>query len=138
MITASLGTWLIAVSIALSVASLSVAALVYRNAKLLVQRSDEQMHDMEKQMAVVTRGGIGIGQRILTLEQKLRSLEAKQDDVNGGDNFAYSQAMQMFRQGADIATVASNCGFSNSEAELMALVQKQLAKSARSAHDTDA
>lgn len=138
MITASVSIWIIALPIAISVASLLVAAWVYRNAKLLVQRSDEQMRDMEKQMTLVTRGGIGIGQRLLTLEQKLRSLESKQEDANGGDHFAYNQAMQMFRQGADIATVASNCGFSNSEAELMALVQKQLAENARSAHDTDA
>lgn len=136
--TDTLSIWLIGLPVLVCVLCLMVSVLVYRSARILVVRTDEQMHKLEKQMAVVTKGGIGVGQRLLTLEQKLRALQAKHDDMAGGDNFAYSQAMQMFKQGADIATVASNCGFSSSEAELMALVQQQLTKSAKSTHDEDA
>lgn len=129
--------WLIAIPVLLSLVCLVIAVQVHRSAKAWVQRADQQIEKLQKQVAVTTQGSIGMGQRLLTLESKLRALEAKQDELGEGDNFAYSQAMQMFKQGADIATVASSCGFSNSEAELMALVQKQL-KNTRSTHDSDA
>ena len=69
-----------------------------------------------------------MGNRIVALERKLQRLQEKQETIGGVDEFAYSQALQMFEQGADVATVASNCGFSASEAQLMALVQQQLRK----------
>lgn len=136
MATQSWSIWLFIIPVLVSVTSLVVAVLIYRSAKVLVERSDHDMETLRKQIGVATQGAIGMGQRLLALESKLRALQVKQDEVIGGDNFAYSQAMQMFQQGADVSTVASNCGFSNSEAELMALVQKQLAKSARTSRDS--
>jgi uncharacterized protein YoxC len=137
MATATLTVWLIAIPVLFSLACLVIALQVHRSAKAWVQHTDQQIEKLQKQIAVTTKGSIGMGQRLLTLESKLRALQAKQDELGEGDSFAYSQAMQMFKQGADIATVASSCGFSNSEAELMALVQKQL-QNTRSTHDSDA
>lgn len=138
MATAAWTVWLVVIPVLISLFCLVVALQVHRNAKVWVQHTDQQIEKLHKQIAVTTQGGIGMGQRLLALENKLRELQAKQDEQVGGDSFAYSQAMQMFKQGADIATVASNCGFSNSEAELMALVQKQLSKNTRSTHDSGA
>jgi hypothetical protein len=84
----------------------------------------KQQH-LEQQIGIATSGAIGMGHRIVALERKLQSLQDRQDNLSGADTFAYSQALQMFEQGADVATVASNCGFSSSEAQLMALVQQQ-------------
>lgn len=130
--------WLFVIPVLVSLASLGAAILIYRSAQVLVKRIEEDMDKLHKQIAVTTQGGIGMGQRLLNLEGKLRALQSKQEDMSSGDNFAYSQAMQMFQQGADVSTVASNCGFSNSEAELMALVQKQLAKNPRKTQDSKA
>jgi hypothetical protein len=105
----------------------------------------QQISQLEQKVGVATSGAIGMGNRIVALERKLRTLQEKQETIGGGDEFAYSQALQMFEQGADVATVASNCGFSASEAQLMALVQQQLRKPgkpaarktlAESSHDT--
>lgn len=129
---------LFALPLVVSLGCLAAAALIYRSARILVAHSNEQIVHLEKQIAVATQGSIGLGQRLLALEAKLRSVQSKQDELSAGDTFAYGQAMQMFKQGADTATVASNCGFSSSEAELMALVQSQLAKRSRAPHEADA
>lgn len=88
----------------------------------------QQVLQLEQKIGVATSGAIGMGNRIVALERKLQRLQEKQETIGGVDEFAYSQALQMFEQGADVATVASNCGFSASEAQLMALVQQQLRK----------
>jgi uncharacterized membrane protein YcjF (UPF0283 family) len=89
------------------------------------EKARQKQQYLEQQIGIATSGAIGMGHRIVALERKLQSLQDRQDNITGTDTFAYSQALQMFEQGADVATVASNCGFSSSEAELMALVQKQ-------------
>lgn len=88
------------------------------------QKARQKQQYLEQQIGIATSGAIGMGHRIVALEHRLQSLQDRQDNLPG-DTFAYSQALQMFEQGADVATVASNCGFSSSEAQLMALVQKQ-------------
>lgn len=118
---------LVCLSLLLSVVGLAIAAMMYRKAQAVSAQRELQIVQLEKQIAVTTKGSIGLGQRLLALEQQLRTVLSKQEELQSGDTFAYGQAMQMLKQGADTATVASNCGFSNSEAELMALVQKQLA-----------
>ncbi len=81
---------------------------------------------LEQEIQSMTAGSVGMGHRILALELKLSRLAEQGSSVQEGDGFAYTQAKQMFEQGADTETVASNCGFSSSEAKLMALVQKSL------------
>lgn len=120
-------SWIILASISLSV----IAILgVFIGAKEVLQRfkrSEDGMRQLEYKLQVVTTGAVGMGHRIVTLEKKLKSLTENQDVASvGSDDFVYSQAREMFKQGADVDTVASNCGFSNSEAELMALVQEKL------------
>lgn len=124
-------------SLILSVGSLSIAVVMYRKAQAVNAQRELQIVQLEKQIAVTTKGSIGLGQRLLALEHQLRTVLGKQEELQSGDTFAYGQAMQMLKQGADTATVASNCGFSNSEAELMALVQKQLAGRPRTSRDDD-
>lgn len=135
MLYESWGVWLLVMSTVVSIGCLIAAVLIYRSARVLVDHTNAQFQQLQKQIATTTQGGIGMGQRLLSLENKLRSLQNKQEDISAGDTFTYGQAMQMFKQGADTATVASNCGLSNSEAELMALVQKQLSKRGRAAED---
>lgn len=102
----------------------AVTALWRRLGRAEENALQKQQH-LEQQIGIATSGAIGMGHRIVALERKLQALQDRQDNLTGTDNFAYSQALQMFEQGADVATVASNCGFSSSEAQLMALVQKQ-------------
>jgi len=88
---------------------------------------EHTVEQFQNQLNVAISGSMGMGQRILSLEKRLsalRSQEQSPKSSDGGD-FAYSQAMQMLNQGADIDTVASHCGFSSLEAELLSLVKQK-------------
>ena len=87
---------------------------------------------MEKDLQLATSGAVGMGQRILALEDKVRRLSKVQQELgDASDHYAYSQAMNLFDQGADIETVVSSCGISSSEAQLMSLIRKQTAHKQR-------
>lgn len=120
--------WLLSASLVISVLCLVALALVWLWFARQAAAAQERIHQLEQKIGIATSGAIGMGNRIVALERKLQALQDKQEALGGVDEFAYSQALQMFEQGADVATVASNCGFSASEAQLMALVQQQLRK----------
>lgn len=120
--------WLLSASLVISVLCLVALALVWLWFARQAAAAQERIHQLDQKIGVATSGAIGMGNRIVALESKLQTLQDKQEALGGVDEFAYSQALQMFEQGADVATVASNCGFSASEAQLMALVQQQLRK----------
>lgn len=124
--------WLFGVSVVTSLVCLVSLALVWLWLVRQVAAARVQITELEHKIGVATSGAAGMGNRIVALERKLQALQEKQENSgSGADEFAYSQALQMFEQGADVATVASNCGFSASEAQLMALVQQQLRKPAK-------
>lgn len=96
----------------------------------LSQALQNRLSDLEAQLHNSVSGSVGMGKRIVKLEKKVQSLQSDSDERSSNvDEFAYGQALKMFEQGADVQTVASNCGFSNSEAQLMELIQKQLKQS---------
>ena len=123
--------WLFAASLVTSLICLVTLAVVWLWCARQTAAARERILQLEQKIGVATSGAVGMGNRIVALERKLHALQEKQENIGGVDEFAYSQALQMFEQGADVATVASNCGFSASEAQLMALVQQQLRKPAK-------
>lgn len=125
--------WLLGASIVISLICLVSMTLVWLWATRQLAAARAQFGELENKINVATSGAAGMGNRIVAMERKLKALQEKQENhsVSGVDEFAYTQALQMFEQGADVATVASNCGFSASEAQLMALVQQQLRKPAK-------
>jgi Protein of unknown function (DUF2802) len=94
-------------------------------------KNEMALQKMERQAQTAILGAQGMGHRILALEAKINILLEKQENIAGTDVFAYSQAKQLFEKGADASTVAISCGLSNSEAQLMALVQKQMKNNAQ-------
>lgn len=86
---------------------------------------------MEKQLKLVTHGAVGIGQRILALDNKLQQLQNRTEAADGTDSaIAYNQAMRLFEQGVDTDTVATSCGLSVAEASLMSIIHKHKKKAA--------
>lgn len=91
------------------------------------QSLQKRVAQFESKLATATAGAIGMGQRIVHLEQKLQALEQSKAAVPDGDGALYTQAMQLFDSGADVNAVIANCGISKSEATLMALIRKKTA-----------
>lgn len=120
--------WLIgAVATALLVSVVS-AALAWRSLRFTAHSARcarQKMAALEQRLAVATAGAVGMGRRVLALEEKLQSVRDAQENA-GGDSLMVAQAMRMFDQGANAAAVASSCGLSSSEAKLMAKIRQQL------------
>ena len=90
-----------------------------------ITRCQTQMEAMEKSIAMQNSIAIGMGQRILSLEQKIKASKNADGEPAAAEDFSYTQAMQMFDRGLDAATVSASCGISRSEAQLMELIRKQ-------------
>lgn len=116
------------VLVALAGLSVSVCAWVLLKmlaleAQIKTQRRD--LTELQSKLDVSLSGAVGMGKRVVNLEKHLRTLQReKQQQNDSADTFSYGQALQMLEQGADVEAVASNCGFSNSEAQLMQLIQQ--------------
>lgn len=115
-------------SVLISAANLVALVRLQGRNRDLVETADQRVRKLEKQLTAATAGAVGIGQRIVVLEQRLNALASSREDHDlAGDQHAYTQAVQMLDQGADVDTVVASCGLSHSEAQLMALVRKQTA-----------
>jgi hypothetical protein len=121
--------WILAASIAVNVICLVSLAALWQFFQRQTDIFKQQNKLLEQKISMATSGAIGMGHRIVALEEKLQAAQEKLENIGTEDVFTYSQALQMFEQGADVSTVVSNCGLSSSEAQLMALVQQQLRKS---------
>lgn len=124
-------SWLMGIAAVLAIAGVIAISVFVREIFKRQKATDERIHFLEQQTKLLNTGAIGMGHRILGLEDKLQRLSTQESNLGlESEDFAYTQAKQMFAQGADIDTVAANCGFSSSEAELMSLIQKRMTKEA--------
>ncbi len=80
---------------------------------------------LEKQLKVVVSGAVGVGEHMVKLESELKNMQEHQvRAVEAEVEYSYSQAVKLIEQGVDSATVATSCGLSDCEIQLMELVHK--------------
>jgi hypothetical protein len=81
---------------------------------------------LEAEIAAVNGAAIGVGQRLIAVEKKLKlSIEHQQqkvDDSHVGIQ-PYDQATTLAEQGADIQQLVDQCGLPEAEASLLSLLQ---------------
>ncbi len=107
-----------------SIVALGAAYWGVHKCRVLQRSLEAQLSRFEHRLQTATSGSIGMGQRIITLEGRLKVLlDAKELSPNS-DSVSYTQAMQLFDCGADVDTVIANCDISSSEASLMALIRE--------------
>jgi hypothetical protein len=116
--------WILGLAACIGVSLVSFLTSLWLARKLHLTQLELQKN--AQQVHTLVLGTQGMGRRILALEEKIQQLQQRQEDSMDSDVSVYQQAKQLFAKGADASTVASNCGLSNSEAKLMALVQNQL------------
>ncbi len=127
---AQLNLWLPLASVALALVALYLSL---GNRNKLRQLQAKQLADterLEKQLNMVKGASMGMGQRMLVLEQKLQAATpSRRQPTADTEGFSYTQAMQLFDRGVDAAAVAATCGISRSEAQLMQLIRNQMKSS---------
>ena len=101
---------------------------------LLVRvRRQERRHQalinvLRNEIRAMTNGSIGMGNRLLAIEHKLNITVEKQQELENRDPgvLAYNQAARLMEMGADVDDLVRSCGIGRPEAELMALLHREL------------
>ncbi len=83
---------------------------------------------LRNEIRSMTGGSIGMGKRLVDIEQRLSITVEKQLELENRDpgELAYNQAARLMEMGADVDDLVKNCGIGRPEAELMALLHKEL------------
>lgn len=123
-------TWL-AVAVVAIVSFVSIGYSINARRKLhLHQRQYEALINvLRNEIQALTSSSIGMGHRLMDVENKLNITAEKQQELANRDPgvLAYNQAARLMEMGADVDDLVKNCGIGRPEAELMALLHKEIA-----------
>ncbi len=130
----SLLTWLLAL---ISVAALTGCALLFRRLRQHEQRYQVLINVLRNEISAITNSSIGMGRRVVEIEQKLNITAEKQAELENRDPgaVAFNQAARLMEMGADVNDLVESCGIGRPEAELMALLHKELKATDAIGHD---
>lgn len=116
------------------VALLALVAVGYSiSAQRRLQQHQRQyealINVLRNEIQAMTSSSIGMGHRLLEIENKLNMTAEKQQELANRDPgvLAYNQAARLMEMGADVDDLVKNCGIGRPEAELMALLHKEVA-----------
>ncbi|WP_243432011.1 DUF2802 domain-containing protein [Aliamphritea spongicola] len=116
------------------VALLAVVATVYSlRAHRQLQQHQRQyealINVLRNEIQAMTSSSIGMGHRLVDIESRLNITVEKQQELANRDPgvLAYNQAARLMEMGADVDDLVQNCGIGRPEAELMALLHKEVA-----------
>ena len=117
------------VAIALLV-SLLLALFVYtlrlnKRLREFEEKLSGQMGGLQHDLSTINSAAMGVGQRLMSTEKKLKgSMEKQQQfEMNSVDHLPFDQAVSLVEGGADAEQLVDRCGLSEAEAGLMALLQ---------------
>lgn len=123
--------WVIA-----SIAGLSFILAVWACVRLVQQRRQfhELMRLLRGELDVMSHSSIGVGQRLVEVEKRLNSTMEKQQRMEGRESggAAITQAAKLMEMGASVDDIMSSCHIGRPEAELIALLHREV----RSPSDT--
>jgi len=121
--------WIIMASIAL----LSIVAIGLSLTALIRVKRQEQRHQvllkvLRNEIQGATGSSIGLGKRLVAVERKLNITAEKQIELENRDPgvLAYNQAARLMEMGAGVEDLVRSCGIGRPEAELMALLHREL------------
>ncbi|BBB25196.1 DUF2802 domain-containing protein [Amphritea japonica] len=116
------------------VALLACVAIGYSiNARRKLQQHQRQyealINVLRNEIQALTSSSIGMGHRLMDVEKQLNITTEKQQELVNRDPgvLAYNQAARLMEMGADVDDLVKNCGIGRPEAELMALLHKEVA-----------
>ena len=112
---------------------LGASAICFSMVLFLRLRKQERKHQalinvLRNEIHAMTNSSIGMGRRLIEVEQKLNLTADKQVELENRDPgmLAYNQAAKLMEMGADVDDLVKNCGIARPEAELMALLHQEL------------
>jgi len=112
-----------ALVVAMTLAQIYLIFAIRRLRDRLRTREDQSLRQRDD-FAALCKASVGAGDYLLRLEQQVRRLTERQDQIEmrtSGDR-PYTQAIQMVQRGANVTELVSRCGLTRGEAELIAML----------------
>jgi len=104
--------------------------VVIRRLRALLRSREDQTLRQRDDFAAMCKASVGAGDHLVRLEQQLRRLTERQDQIEmrTASDRPYTQAIQMVQHGADVDELIAKCGMTRGEAELIAMLHGGIAK----------
>lgn len=121
-------TLLLIICLLLALTTVAACALLYRRMRQYERQQQAMVNVLRNEIRSMTSGSIGVGRRMVEIEQKLNLTAEKQQELENRDPgvLAYNQATRLMEMGADVDDLVRSCGIGRPEAELMALLHREL------------
>lgn len=127
--SASTYLWLIVLALVLfSIIALVITSMLWVRIRRQEKRHQVLINVLRNEIQGMTGSSIGMGKRLMTVEQKLDIAVEKQHELENRDPgvLAYNQAARLMEMGAGVDDLVRSCGIGRPEAELMALLHREL------------
>lgn len=120
-----------------SIAALVACILLYRRVRQHEQRYQALVSVLRGEIEAITNSSIGMGRRVIAVERKLSATVEKQEALENRDPgaVAYNQASRLMEMGANVDDLVESCGIGRPEAELLALLHRELKATDRIGRD---
>jgi biopolymer transport protein ExbB/TolQ len=112
-----------ALVVAMALGQIYLIFAIRRLRDRLRTREDQSLRQRDD-FAALCKASVGAGDHLLRLEQHVRRLTERQDQIEmrtAGER-PYTQAIQMVQRGANVTELVSRCGLTRGEAELIAML----------------
>lgn len=120
--------WFNVFLIVLALGASAACAFLYVRVQKQERQHQALINVLRNEIQAMTNSSIGMGRRLIEVEQKLNLTADKQVELENRDPgvLAYNQAAKLMEMGADVDDLIKNCGIGRPEAELMALLHQEL------------
>lgn len=127
-------SWLSVIALAIALGASASSFVLFRRLQQHERKHQALINVLRNEIQAMTNSSIGMGRRLIGVEQKLNLTADKQLELENRDPsaLAYNQATRLMEMGADVDELVQNCGIGRPEAELMALLHKELEPSQQS------
>ena len=116
--------------VGLSGAVLLIALWTTRRSAARVRLMEKQLKQARNDLKALTTASVGVGGRVLELERRLRRMAAEKQqpkqevDIYESANQPYDHAIDLAKQGMEVDEIATMCGISRNEAELIQMMNR--------------
>ena len=116
-------------SVLISWMAVSVALFCMYRMRRQVMVSQKLYERINHELKVTNSGSIGMGQRLMAVERKLKQPTSKPQaaavESPGVENLSYVHAARLISSGVKVEEIARSCGLSRAEASLMETLHRQ-------------
>ena len=116
--------------VGLSGTVLLIALWTTRRSAARVRLMEKQLKQARNDLKALTTASVGVGGRVLELERRLRRMAAEKQqpkqevDIYESANQPYDHAIDLAKQGMEVDEIATMCGISRNEAELIQMMNR--------------